>query len=792
VSEPASPVPPADASASASTGTQSGAIGDDGNELLLAVLDHRGAIQHLNEAFVRITGWQLDELRGQRLDERLLVGVARAAAARAGEQTRVSEWTRRDGGRLAVAWSIALLPGRERHALLVGRDVSAVREAELQRRESEATFRTLAETTAAAIFIHRGAQLFYVNPAAETFTGYSRSELLSMDFWALLHPSMRAAAMAQSAARLRGEPVPKRNEVKIVTKQGQERWVEFAAATIQHHGAPAVVGTAFDISERRCAEAAQRDRERRFRALIDHSSDVVSVVAVDGRIVYLGPSVARVLGYQPHDLVGGSAYAIVHDDDQPLVAEAMRTALAQPGQPVTVQYRVRHADGTWRWMEGVGTNLSHEPLIGGIIVNVRDVTDRRRAEDRLRESEQRFALAVDGAKDGIWDWDLRRGVFYASPRMRELLDVGDEVVRDINVLFGERVHPDDHAHLRERWDAHLRGSGRHYEVEYRLRGTDGAYRWVLARGASVRDASGTLYRMVGSLTDVTQRKRAEEEARQRQAELAHVLRVSALGEMAASLAHELNQPLAAIVNYARGCARRLADLGAAPEVLTALDHIAAEALRAGEVVRGLKRVVRKEPPRDSQIDLNEVARDAIALVRNEASERTISLRLDTEPRLPRLRGDRVQVEQVILNLLRNAIEAISKRPGMVSVRTELLHERAVRMAVSDTGDGIAPDLRERVFAPFFTTKTSGLGMGLSISRTIIDAHGGRSRPPASARPSPSPSRSTQPATQHPTALSRETPQRFASKRAWNCVCLAATIFIEVATSLQFCVRGAPS
>jgi PAS domain S-box-containing protein len=536
---------------------------------------------------------------------------------------------------------------------------------------------------------------------------------------------MRARARAQSASRLRGEPVPQRNEVKIVAKHGQERWVEFAAATIQHHGEPAVVGTAFDISERRRAEAEQRDRERRFRALIDHSSDVVAVVAPDGRLAYLGPSIARVLGYQPHELVGRISYEIVHDDDHAVVAEAMQAALARPGHPITVQYRLRHHDGTWRWMEGVGTNLLHEPMIGGIIVNVRDVTDRRLAENRLRESEQRFALAVDGAKDGIWDWDLRSGAFYASPRMRELLGIGAEDLHNVDDLFGQRVHPDDHRHLRERWDAHRQGNGRHYEVEYRLRAADGAYRWMLARGASVRDATGAVYRMVGSLTDITQRKRAEEDARQRQAELAHVLRVSAMGEMAAGLAHELNQPLAAIVNYARGCARRLADVGATADLLEALDRIAAEALRAGDVVRGLRRVVRKEPPRDGQIDLNEVARDAIALVRAEASERTISLRLETEPRLPRLRGDRIQVEQVILNLLRNAIEAIPNRPGVVSVRTELLQERAVRMAVSDNGDGISPDLRERVFAPFFTTKTSGLGMGLSISRTIIDAHGGR-------------------------------------------------------------------
>jgi C4-dicarboxylate-specific signal transduction histidine kinase len=286
--------------------------------------------------------------------------------------------------------------------------------------------------------------------------------------------------------------------------------------------------------------------------------------------------------------------------------------------------------------------------------------------------------------------------------MREILEVGAEPLRVFD-LFARRVHPDDIGRIRAHWQAHLQGPGTHYESEYRLRGADGSYRWVETRGATVRDTDGTPRRMVGSLTDVTRRKRAEEEARQRQAELAHVLRVTAMGEMAAGLAHELNQPLSAIVNYARGCARRLADGGAAPDVLEVLGHIATEALRAGEVVRGVKRVVRKEPPGNSPVDLNAIARDAVALVRTEAREREIALRLESAPWLPRLRADRIQIEQVILNLLRNGVEAIAQPPGSVCVRIELLAEHTVRVAIADTGNGIPPELSERVFAPFFTT-----------------------------------------------------------------------------------------
>ena len=584
-----------------------------------------------------------------------------------------------------------------------------------------------------------------MNDACRQATGWTLDELRGRTIWdALFGPAHAAEARRAVAAP---GAVARERRGQWMRRDGGQLEVTWSIAPLPGDPISAVL-VALDVTatpppdvqqlrepslrappqnattESRRPDAAQGDRERRFRALIENSSDVVSVVGLDGKLTYVGPSVTRVLGHTPQDLEGRSILDIVHDDDRAVMRQGMREAMARPGHPITVQYRLRHADGSWRWMEGVGTNLLHEPMVAGIIANVRDVTDRRRAEDLLRESERRFALAVDGAKDGIWDWNIQSDEFYASPRMREILEIGHGQVAHVANLFGVRVHAEDLTRVSSGWLNHLHGTDPHYEVEYRLRAADGTYRWVLARGSTVRDAEGTPHRMVGSLTDITARKRAEEEARLRQAELAHVLRVSAMGDMAAGLAHELNQPLAAIVNYARGCSLRLAETGAAPDLLEALDRIAAEALRAGEVVRGLKRVIRKEPPRDTQIDLNEVARDATSLVRAEATERGISLRLELETDLPRLNADRIQIEQVILNLLRNAADAISQSPGLVCLRTQLFNGR-VMVSISDTGDGIPVELRERVFAPFFTTKTSGLGMGLSISRTIIEAHGGR-------------------------------------------------------------------
>jgi two-component system sensor kinase FixL len=461
----------------------------------------------------------------------------------------------------------------------------------------ELLFRTLAETTAAITFIHRDDRVLYVNRAATKVTGYSRKELLAGSFWNLIHPSMRKEARAQGRVRLLGGSVPTRSEVEIVTRSGESRWVEFTAASILYEGEAAVLGTAFDITDRKRAHAALRKSEKRFRALIEHSSDLVTLTAADGTILYVSPNVRRILGYDPRVLVGRNALDLVHPHDVDALSGALVDLLAHPGAPATALYRCRHEDGTWRWMEAVGTNVVGEFEDGAVIVNKRDVTDRHRAE---------------------------------------------------------------------------------------------------------------------------------EEARQRRTELARVLRRGAVGEMAAGVAHEINQPLAAIVNYARGTLRRLERGGSGGDVRQPLRKIAAQAIRAGEIVHDLKRFVRKEPPRYEPVDLNALVTNVVRLVQNEARHCGVELRRLLAEGLEPLHGDRVQLEQVIFNLVRNGIEAIGRTgmPGTLSMRTAQSGDE-IELTVTDTGDGIAAGDRQRVFEPFFSTKSDGLGMGLSITRTIVEAHGGR-------------------------------------------------------------------
>jgi C4-dicarboxylate-specific signal transduction histidine kinase len=268
------------------------------------------------------------------------------------------------------------------------------------------------------------------------------------------------------------------------------------------------------------------------------------------------------------------------------------------------------------------------------------------------------------------------------------------------------------AHNREQQRAETAVRRLNHELERR----------VMERTADLERANRALQKQIA------ERQRAEQAARQHQAELTHVLRLSTMGEMAAGLAHEINQPLAAIVNYAHGCNRRLrANPTDVDAVMPVIDDIAAEALRAGEIIRRLRSLVRKETPYQDWIDLAEVAGDILRLIEPDATQHGVTTRLDAEPDLPCVLADRIQIEQVILNLLRNAIDAMADVPGQRDLFVAIVRAgaAAVEISVRDSGHGMAAADMDRIFEPFFSTKPTGLGMGLSISRTIIEIHQGR-------------------------------------------------------------------
>jgi PAS domain S-box-containing protein len=354
-------------------------------------------------------------------------------------------------------------------------------------------------------------------------------------------------------------------------------------------------------------------------------------------------------------------------------------------------------------------------------------TRRRRVDDSLRESEERMSLAAESVNLGVWEWDVVRDEFWMTAQSRDLLGLeADEEATSARMLA--RVHSEDRDMIERAVREALR-EDRSFEAECRLAPANGREGWIGIVGRVQHTASGTPSRMRGVCIDITARKQAEREAHQRRDELTHISRVAMLGELSASTAHELNQPLTAILSNAQAALRFLdRDVADVDEVREIIKDIVADDQRAAEVIKRLRALFRRDAARHESLDVNQIARDALRLAHGDIVTRDVSVTLDLVSGLPAVVGDRVQLQQVLLNLILNACDAVADNaPGDrdVTVRTERADGAGVQISVRDRGHGIEAKQLERVFEPFVTTKAQGIGLGLSISRSIVVAHGGR-------------------------------------------------------------------
>jgi signal transduction histidine kinase len=290
------------------------------------------------------------------------------------------------------------------------------------------------------------------------------------------------------------------------------------------------------------------------------------------------------------------------------------------------------------------------------------------------------------------------------------------------------VHPDDLDEHVTRWQQSI-ASGEPFENEARHRSAQGEYRWFLARAVPMRDEHDKILKWYGTLTDIEDRKRAELERgrlRQLEADLAHVNRVSMMGELAASLGHEINQPIAAALMSAQTCMRWLQrESPEIEEARQAASRVANAAKRAVEIIDRNRSLYRREGAQRDVIDLNELIREMVVLMHDAADRQSVSIRTDLDAALPGITADRVQLQQVMMNLMLNGIEAMKGESGELSVTSKRTEDGQLLISVSDSGIGLPGEQPEHIFEAFFTTKPHGTGMGLSISRRIIESHGGR-------------------------------------------------------------------
>ncbi|MGH9259445.1 MAG: sensor histidine kinase, partial [Acidimicrobiales bacterium] len=370
----------------------------------------------------------------------------------------------------------------------------------------------------------------------------------------------------------------------------------------------------------------------------------------------------------------------------------------------------------------MGSELSYE------VVRAAQLTRQlRHSEARLRDSEEGVALAADAAQLGVWTWDIAADRIWTTGQARERLAAPSTDAPTLAWLL-RGLHPDDRAPVERAIQGTLNGDSR-LETECRVALPGGAVRWVVLRGRVEVDDDRRPVRLRAVSADVTRRKLAEIESQRSREEVAHLSRVASLGELSGSLAHELNQPLTAILSNAQA-ARRL--LGRAhpdlADVRDILDDIVADDQRAGEVIRRLRSLFKKGEMQREPLDLTDVVRQTLTLLNGELVNRNVTLQQEFDARPLPVTADRVQLQQVVLNLVVNgsdAMASVAPARRWLRVRTDRPDEGGARFTVSDAGAGIPRDLLELVFDPFVSTKPQGLGLGLALCRTIIAAHGGR-------------------------------------------------------------------
>lgn len=349
------------------------------------------------------------------------------------------------------------------------------------------------------------------------------------------------------------------------------------------------------------------------------------------------------------------------------------------------------------------------------------------SQTELSINKQRMQLAASAADLRLWEWDMVRDEVWSTDRNRALYGFSESERISFESLMSI-IHEDDRERIRRAVAAARTGNG-NFESEYRIKMPGGELRWLNSRGRVEFGDSGQPLRMLGVTMDITRHKQAQLETQQQRNEISHLSRVSLLGELSGSLAHELNQPLTAILTNAQAAKRFLTqDNIDISEVSNILDDIITEDKRAGDIIQRLRLLLKKGDVQHAPLDLNTAISDVLKLINSDLVHHNIHLITETDPKLPSVAGDRVQIQQVLLNLIMNACDAISHNDVMhrqLTVRTErIIGLDKVEVSVLDQGPGIPPDSLQKIFEPFYTTKSHGMGLGLPICRTIIKAHRG--------------------------------------------------------------------
>lgn len=594
--------------------------------------------------------------------------------------------------------------------------------------ENELFWAVLDVVGALVVVLDRDGRIVVFNRACERATGYKSEEVKGTPFWERLLRPKEIESVKAVFAELKAGQFPNEHENCWVAKDGGYRWIHWTNTAVLGEGSSVryVIGTGIDLTERRHVEQTLHEREAELRKLsqtVEQSPSTVMITDTSGSIEYVNPKFTQVTGYTLEEVRGQSPRILKSGDTDSNEYQHLWKTISAGGEWHGV-FHNRKKNGELYWESAcIAPIRDGEGKITHFLAVKEDITEYKRLQEQ-------FQRVFESAPNGMLMVDSEGVITLSNPRAEELFGYkGEELMgQPVELLVPERLREVHVAH-RRRFLKAPRARKMDIERELIARRKDGSEFPVEIGLSAVETGHGKF--VLAAIADVTLRKQAQREAKRRLEELAHVSRVASIGEMASGLAHEINQPLTAIVSYADACRLMLESGRDHREILlSSLEQISREGQRAGDIIHRLREFVSKGKLERRSVDVNDLVHGVLEMLRHEIERDGIQLELELGKDLPTVSADKVQIEQVIFNLARNAIEAMeSNEPGSRELRigTSIAKadHSAVEVFVSDTGEGFSTEGAERVFDAFYSTKQKGMGLGLSITRTIVQAHGGR-------------------------------------------------------------------
>jgi PAS domain S-box-containing protein len=601
------------------------------------------------------------------------------------------------------------------------------------REPAQADFRLVMDTIPAIVWSASldGSDDFF-NKGWVEYTNLPVEESKGFGWLKAIHPEDAPALLAKWRTAIR-TGTPYESVARVRRFDGEYRWFLSRAVPLRDETGKIIkwYGTNIDIEDRKRAEARVGQAETELRLALDTIPALAWSAGPDGSADFVNRGWIEYTSLSLEDTKGSGWSSRMHPDDRDKFVDKFLKAVAA-GTPYEDEGRIRHADGQYRWFLVRGTPFRDE---SGNIVRwygtCTDIEDRRRAEEALRDSEKRFRDFSEASADWYWETGPDHRFTFVPVERPEFPDVEN---RDQIGLARWEIAADFETEP-AKWEEHIGVLNSHKPFRnfiYQLRLKDGTTMYAAVSGIPRFDSCGRFLGYRGGACDVTAMVRAnqlETSLRQAQVELAHITRLTTLGELTASIAHEVNQPLAGVVGNGAACLRWLSKdppefYG---EVRASVEAMISDANRASMIIAKIRALAKNSSPQMAPIDINEVVKDAVALVRHELDDHDVALRQELTAYGATVMADRTQLQQVIINLIMNSIDAmedIAERRREILVQSNLSENRQITLTVRDSGVGVDPGQIEKLFQPFFTTKPKGLGMGLSISRSIIEAHDG--------------------------------------------------------------------